>query len=195
MTSTEGEGRTKSEGNGIGARQVGTGVIEGTVYNHGVDPQLRVSENLGIMTQAERTENLRLPVGADGRDICLWYISKGEFNSSSMRSHAPLRGRTRELVIRFIRGSREAMNKNKRKFDGVGEEALHGRHWDRGGYWNSENQNGAIFGGGRGVRGGGRDGNNGRSNGGRGGNGSNTNLTHRDRQKTSGRRSERTQRR
>ena len=85
--------------------------MEGAVYNHGVDPQLQISENLGILTQAEHSENLRLPMGADGREICLQYISKGEYNKSCMHSHAPLRGHMRELVIRFIRGSREAMNK------------------------------------------------------------------------------------
>ena len=31
------EGRQKSEGNGTGARQGGRGVVEGTVYNHGVE--------------------------------------------------------------------------------------------------------------------------------------------------------------
>ena len=49
------EGRRKSEGNGFGAQQVGRGVREGTVFNHGVDPQLRIIENLGSMTQAART--------------------------------------------------------------------------------------------------------------------------------------------
>ena len=76
--------------------------------------------------QAARTENLRLPVGADGREICLRFSSKGECNRSCKRSHAPLRRHTRELLIRFIRGSREVMNKNKRKFDGVGEQESHG---------------------------------------------------------------------
>ena len=60
------EGRRKSDGNGLGARQSGGG---GTVFNHGVNPQLRIIENLGSMTMAARTENLRLPVGADGREI------------------------------------------------------------------------------------------------------------------------------
>ena len=166
------EGRRKSEGNRIGARQVGRGVGEGPVFNHGVDPQLRISEYFGIMTQAAHTENLCLPVGSDGREICLRFRSKGECNRYCTLSHAPLRGHTRELVIRFIWGSREAMNKNKRKFDGVGEHASHRGHRDRGGYWNSENQNGARFGGGR-V--GGRDENNGRGGGRRGGNVSNTN--------------------
>ena len=53
------EGRRKLEGNMNG---------EG---NHGVDLQLRISENLGILTQVARSENLRLPMGADGREICL----------------------------------------------------------------------------------------------------------------------------
>ena len=89
----------------------------------------------------------------------------------------PLRGYTRELVIRFIRGSCEAMNK-KRKFDDVGAQASHGGTWERGGYQNSEIQNGTRFGGGRGGhggRGGGRDRQNGGGGGGRGGNGSTTN--------------------
>ena len=170
------EGSRKSEGNGTGAR------------NHGVDPQLWISENLGILMQVARSENLRLPMRAEGRYICLRDISKGECDSSCTLSHAPLRGHTRELVIRFIRGSREAMNK-KRKFDGVGAQASHGGTWDRGSYQNSENQNGTIFGGGCGGcggRGGGRDGQNGGGGGGRGGNGSNTNPPHQDGQKTRG---------
>ena len=60
------EGRRKSEGNGTGA------------HNHGVDPQLRISKNLGILKKFALLENLRLPMGADGREICLCYISKGE---------------------------------------------------------------------------------------------------------------------
>ena len=64
------------------------------------------------------------------------------------------------------------MKKNKRKFDGVGEHASHGGHSDRGGYRNSENQNGARFVGGCGS---GRDGNTGGGGSGRGGNGPNTN--------------------
>ena len=59
------EGHRKLEVHGIGAR------------NHGVDPQLRISETLGILTQVERSENLHLPMVADGREICLWYISNG----------------------------------------------------------------------------------------------------------------------
>ena len=183
------------EGNGLGARQGGRGVGEGTVFNHGVDLRLWISENLGLMTQEAGTENLRLHVGADGREICLRFSSKGYCNRSCTRSHAPLRGNTRESVIRFIRGARESINRNKRKFDGVGKQASHGGHWDRGGYRNLETQNGAIFGGGRGRCGGGRDRNNGGGGGGRGGNGSNTNPPPPRRTENSGRRTERTRRR
>ena len=139
------DGRRKSDGTGNGAR------------NHGVESQLHISKNLGIITKFARQEKLRLPIGADGRDICLSYISKGECNRSCTRSHAPLRGHTRELVIRFIKGSKEAMNK-KRKFDGVGAQASHGRSWDRSGYRHLEAQSGSRFGSGSGGRGDGRDG-------------------------------------
>ena len=129
---------------------------------------------------AARLENLRLPLGADGREICLRFSSKGDCNRSCTRSHAPLRGRTRYLVIRFIMWDREEIKKiNKRKFDGIGDQGYHRGHWDRGGYHghrNSETQNGARFGGGRG---GGRDGNNGGGSGARGGHGSKTNPPHR----------------
>ena len=87
------EGHRKSEGNGTGA------------LHQGVDLKLRISENLGILTQVARSENLRLPMGVDGRDICLRYISKGECDRSCTHSYAPLRGKTRELVIRFNWGS------------------------------------------------------------------------------------------
>ena len=64
------EGRRESEGNGNRA------------FNHGVDLQLRISEILGILTQVARSENLRLPMGANGREICLRYISKVECDRS-----------------------------------------------------------------------------------------------------------------
>ena len=38
------------------------------------------------------------------------------------------------MVIRFIRGAREAMNNYKREFDGVREQGSHEVHWDRGGF-------------------------------------------------------------
>ena len=49
------EGRRKLDGNGFGSRQAGRGVGEGTVFNHGVDPQLQIIENLGSMTVGART--------------------------------------------------------------------------------------------------------------------------------------------
>ena len=61
------EGRRKSYGNGFRARQSGRGGGGGTIFNHGVDPKLRIIENLGRMTLAARSENLCLPLGADGR--------------------------------------------------------------------------------------------------------------------------------
>ena len=88
------EGRWKSYGNGLGAQKSGRGCGGGTVFNHGVDTQLRIIENIGSMTMVARMENLRLPVGADGREICLCFSSKGGCNRSCASSHAPLRGHT-----------------------------------------------------------------------------------------------------
>ena len=65
------EGLRESDRNGLGARKSGGGGGGGSVFNHGVDPQLRIIENLKILTQAARTENLSFPVGSDGREICL----------------------------------------------------------------------------------------------------------------------------
>ena len=70
------EGRRKSDGNGFGARQSGGGGGRDASSNHGVDPQLWIIENLGNMTLAACSENLRIPLGADGRDICLRFRSK-----------------------------------------------------------------------------------------------------------------------
>ena len=156
------EGRRKSEGNGHGVR------------NHRVDLQLHISEILGILTQVARSENLCLPMGADGREICLRYISEVKCDRSCTRSHAPLQEHSRELVIRFIQGSQETINKN-RNFEGVGAQASHEGTWDRGRYQNSDTHNGIRFCVGRGGCGGGRDGQNGRGGGGHGGNCSTTN--------------------
>ena len=70
------EGLRKLGGNGFGARQSGGGGRGGTIFNHGIDPQLRIIENMGNMTLAACSENLRIPLGADGRDICLRFRSK-----------------------------------------------------------------------------------------------------------------------
>ena len=47
------------------------------IFDHGIDTQLRIMERLGDMTGAERLENLRIPLGAYGRKICLRFLSKG----------------------------------------------------------------------------------------------------------------------
>ena len=70
-----------------------------------VEPQLQINENLGILTQVARSEKLCLPMGCDGREICLQYILKGESDRSCTRTHAPLHGHIREFVIQFMWGS------------------------------------------------------------------------------------------
>ena len=126
-TTTE-KGLHKSDRNGFVARQsAGVGWV-GIVFNRGIDPLLQIIEFMGCMTQVARMENLRLPVGEDGREICLWFSSKGDCNRSCMRYQSPLRGNTWESVISFIRGAREAMDKHKRKFDGFGEQVSHKGH-------------------------------------------------------------------
>ena len=137
---------------------------------------MRIVENLGSMTMAARSENLCPPLGAYGREIYLRSISKGDCNRSCTRYHAPLRRHNQELVIHYIRGDREAMNKfNERIIDFVGDERSHVGHWDRGGHHrhrNSEAHNGTRFGGGCGR---GKGGSNIVGGGVRGGHGSNTN--------------------
>ena len=118
---------------------------------------------------------------ADGREIYLHFLSKGDCFISCTLSHAPIQGHNRDLVIRYIKVAREAMDPSrKRKFDGGGDQVSNGGYWDRsGGHGQRKsevqnNRNGAIFGGGRGGHSGGRDGNNGGGGGARGGHGSNT---------------------
>ena len=117
------DGRQKSDGNGFGASQSVGGGGGCAIFNHGIDPHLRIIDNLGDMTFMARSENLRIPLAEDGSDICLRFSSKGDCVRSCKRSHAPLRGHNRNLVIRYIRGAREAMNQfHKRKYDGGGEQ-------------------------------------------------------------------------
>ena len=84
------EGRRKSDGNGFGARQSGGGGGRDAIFNHGIKPQLRIIENLGNMTVAVRSENLRILLAEDGRDICLRFSSKEDFVRSCTRSRAPV---------------------------------------------------------------------------------------------------------
>ena len=48
------------------------------VSNNRVDPQLRIVERLVEITAAARSDNLYIPLAADGREICLHFHSKGD---------------------------------------------------------------------------------------------------------------------
>ena len=65
------EGRQKSDGHGMGARPSSGLGGHDAIFNHGIEPQLQIMEILGDMTGAARSENLRIPLAADGREICL----------------------------------------------------------------------------------------------------------------------------
>ena len=86
------EGRRKYDGHGIGATLSGGGSGRDAVFNHGVYPQMRIMERLGYMTAEERSENLRIPLEEDGREIFLRFLSKGYYIRSCTRSYAPVRG-------------------------------------------------------------------------------------------------------
>ena len=61
------EGRRKYDGHGMGARPSGRVGGRDAVFNHRVDPQLGIMERLGDMTGAAHSENLCIPLAADGR--------------------------------------------------------------------------------------------------------------------------------
>ena len=86
------EGRQKSDGHGIGVRTSGVGGRRDTVFNNGVDLQLRMTERLGDMIAAARSENLRIPFVDHIMEICLRFQSKEYFIMSCTRSYAPVRG-------------------------------------------------------------------------------------------------------
>ena len=85
------------DGFGIGARSIDEGVGRDTFFNTRVEPQMRIMERLGEMTAAAHLENLRCPLVAYGREICLRFHSKGDCVKSCTRSHAPLR----DIVRKF----------------------------------------------------------------------------------------------
>ena len=181
------------DGDGFGSRPSAVGGRRDAIFNHGIKPQLQIMDRLGDMTGAAFSENLRIPLAADGREICLRFISKGYCVRSCTRSHTPVQVHNRDLVIRYIRVAREAMNQSqKRKFDGSEDQGSQGGHWDSSGghgQRNSEGQhhgNSARLGGGRGGHLGGRDGNNSGGGGVQGGHGSNINPPHQDGQKNRG---------
>ena len=62
----------------MGARPSGGGGGRNKIFNHGIDPKLRIMERLGDTTGAARSENLRIPLAEDVREICLHFLSKGD---------------------------------------------------------------------------------------------------------------------
>ena len=63
------EGRWKPDTNGFEARPSGRGVGRDAIFNHVIDLQLRIMERLGDMTGVTRSENLRIPLVEDSREI------------------------------------------------------------------------------------------------------------------------------
>ena len=63
------EGHQKSDGNGMGAEPSDRGYGRDTLFNHGVDPHLRVMERLGDMTASAHSDILHIPLAADVREI------------------------------------------------------------------------------------------------------------------------------
>ena len=71
------------------------------------------------MTAVARSKNLRIPLAADGREICLHFLSRVDCIRSFTRSHAPVRGQNREAVIHYIRIGRDVMDPSRKsKFNG-----------------------------------------------------------------------------
>ena len=73
------EGLRKSDGHNMRASPSGRGGGRYAVFNHGLDLQLRIMERLGDMTATARSENLCIPLEADGREICVSFLSNGEY--------------------------------------------------------------------------------------------------------------------
>ena len=92
----------KSDGPNMGSRPSGGGGGIDVVFNHGVDLQLRIMEILVDMTATARSENLRIPLAEDGREICLRFLSKLDYIRSCTLSHAPVQVNNRYSVIQYI---------------------------------------------------------------------------------------------
>ena len=158
------EGRQKSDGHGIVARPSKGGGGREAVYSNGVDLQLRIMERLRYMSETAKLEKLRCPLAEDSRETCLRFHSKDDCARYCKSSHAPLRGQSREEVLRYIRICRDAPDpSNKRKLNGDGDWGSCRGHWERsGGNGNRKNsegkkhRRGAGYGGSRGGHFGGR---------------------------------------
>ena len=104
-------------------RPSGGGGGRDTIFNHGIDPQLRIMERLGEMTGAAHLEKLLTPLAADCREICLHFISKEDCVISCTRLHAPVRKYNQDSEIQNIKIAPEAMDPSrKRKFDRSGDQ-------------------------------------------------------------------------
>ena len=89
-------------------------------------------ERLGEMTPAAHSEKPRIPLAADGREICIHFLSKGDCIRSCTRSHAPVRVQSREAVICYIRIDGDVTDPSrKRKSNGGGYRGSHGVNWER----------------------------------------------------------------
>ena len=128
------EGLWKYDRHGIGARPSGRGGGRDAVFNNGVDPQLRIMERLGEMTAAAHSKNLRCPLAADGREICLRFHSKVDCVRSCTRSHPTVRGQSRDHMLRYIGICRVDLDLSKKmKFNRGWDWGSCGGHWERDG--------------------------------------------------------------
>ena len=99
------------------------------MFNNGVDLRLQIMERFGEMTAVARSENLRIPLAADDREICIHFLTEGDCIRSCTRSHAPTRGHNRKAILRYIRIGRNLMNPSrKRKFNDGGDQGSHRGH-------------------------------------------------------------------
>ena len=78
MPAQKGEVRRKSDIHSMGARPSSGGGGRDAVFNHRVYLQMQIMERLGDMMSPACSENLRIPLAADGREICLRFLSKGD---------------------------------------------------------------------------------------------------------------------
>ena len=152
MPAQKEEGRQKSDRHGMGASPSGGGGGSDTVFNHRVDLKLRIMERLRDMTGEARSDNLHIPLEANGREIFLRFLSKGDCIRFCTRSQAPAQGHNKDEVIRYIRISREVMDlSRKQKFNGGGHRGYHRGHWDRSGGNAPRNSEGQNHGNGAGI--------------------------------------------